>query len=341
MNLYVYNGPLQYFLCRLIQTAGGGGPSRGIQYTECGDFSEVFSEIDALMGVKPLESIQFRLDDELSRIGPVDRLFLSNRFNPSEIEIYLQLKHKTKRVCAFEDGLSLYLKHCFFNPDWRDDNYRQVLHDKYRLFLRQYVGGRHSKLRPHYLTSGVFDEFHSIFQDIPGKRLFSKWVSIAPAFRSLANTGPLRESLQGALVLSQSLTTDGLVRPDDYVGFLKELTQDLVQRNGLVYFKPHPRDPSAVVEAMSGVPGCALLPRAYQRAPVELLLAKHPGVTAYGFWSSSLAYAAGGLDRKAYTFAPTFMNHVQSGAKLAHLWGSMEPILRRYGVSTYVPGGVA
>lgn len=341
MNLYVYNGPLQYFLCRLIQSTFDGDAALGIQYTECGDFSAVFAEIDALMGVKPLKSIKFGLDDDLSHIGPVDRLFLSNRFNPCEVEIYLQVKRKTRRICAFEDGLSLYMDHCFFNPIWRDDNHRQVLHDKYRLFLRQYVGGRHSKLRPFYLTAKVFDEFHSIFQDIPGRRLFAKRVSLAPAFRALADTGPAQEPLRGALVLSQSLTTDGLVDAQDYMAFLKELTQDLVLRNGSVYFKQHPRDPADVVESLSGVPGCSLLPRAYQRAPVELFLAKHPGVTAYGFWSSTLAYAAGGLDRTAYTFAPSFMRQVRSEPKLAHLWGSMEPILRRYGVSTYVPGGGA
>jgi len=337
MNLYVYNGPLQYFLCRLIQSTFDGDSALGIQYTDCGDFTEVFAEIDALMGVKPLESIQFRLVDDLRCIGPVDRLFFSNRFNPSEVEIYLKLRKATKRFCAFEDGLSLYINYCFYRPDWNDDNHRIVAENKIKLWMRNSGLSRFRSVKPYFLVSKVYDEYYSIFPDIPGRRSSSKWVSLAPAFRNLEKIGSNCDPLSGALILSQSLVADDFVSADEYLNFIALVINDLILKNSIVYFKQHPRDPDWLVKELTSIPGCKLLPLTYQRVPVEILLAQHPAITPYGFWSSSLAYASGGLLRKAYTFAPAFMSHIKPSYKLLSLWGSMEKLLMKYEVSTYTP----
>jgi hypothetical protein len=337
MNLYVYNSPLQYFLCRLIQTNFNGDAALGIQYTDCGDFSDVFTEIDALMGVKPMQSIKFGLDNDLSHIGPVDRLFSSNRFNPSEVEIYLKLRKATKQFCAFEDGLSLYVDYSSYWPEWIDNNHRTVAKNTIKLWMRNSGLSLFKSVKPYYLGSKVYDEYHSIFPDIPGRRLSSKWISLAPALRNLEKSGSICDPLHGALILSQSRAADDFASADEYLSFISLVINDLLQNNSTVYFKQHPRDPDWLVNELTSIPGCKLLPPTYQRVPVEILLAQHPAITPYGFWSSSLAYASGGLLRKAYTFAPAYMSRIKPSCKLLSLWTSREKLLRKYAVSTYTP----
>lgn len=330
-DYYVYNGPLQYFLSRLIDEKCAGSRSVGIQYTDCGDFSSVFREIDNVLGLPKREEIRFQNGVSLP-FASSDRIFLSNRFNPTEIELFRLARGRVGKVCAFEDGLALYIRHNFRNPTWHDRNLSMRAKNLVKEFALL-VGWPFSGL-PSFFPVSAFDEFYSMFGEIPGRRRSSKWVDMSSCLRELKNGSSNGRRVSGTLILSQSIVNDGLANEADYVAFLKGLVRDLSSDGRKIFFKPHPRDSDAVRLAMSSESSCVPLPTSYQNIPVEIFLAINPDVDVYGFWSSALAYSSGVLGQKAYTFAPIFLrgNHMTRPG-LGELWRSVSPLLKRHGVN--------
>jgi hypothetical protein len=328
-TLFVFNGPLQYLLCRIIERCLGGDKSLGIQYLDCGDFSSVFREIDSLLGLKPLNTIVHRAKAEIT-VGEIDRVFYSNRFNQSEVELHLQTKRRARLTCAFEDGLSLYLSHCFIRPEWHDENYPLVLKNKAREIRRSV---QRSSPLPDYFSASQFDEVYSIFPEVPFRHSGTRRISIGSPFKAALTSGePSAES--GALLLSQSLATDRFLSEEKYEAILHRLCVQILREHGSLYVKPHPRDPQGVLERVLAIPGCRLLPEEYRRVPAEIYIARRPRMAVYGFWSSTLAYSAGIFGARAYTFAPALVETLGNNA-LSAIWGSMGPILLRHGVTPY------
>ncbi|WP_294639491.1 polysialyltransferase family glycosyltransferase [uncultured Aquabacterium sp.] len=330
-DYFVYNGPLQYFLCKLIADERGLHNAVGIQYTDCGDFASVFSEIDALLGGRKFDSLRFSSGSRFD-FSPEDSVFLSNRFNPSEVEIYLAAKRRSSRICGFEDGLALYLPHSFKHPSWNDGNKYIVAKNITKTFLRK-VGVSGVGLPSYFPLSG-FDAFYSMFENIPGKEVSIPWYDLKPALRAIRDRSPERGELSGSLILSQSLVTDGLAAEATYLKFLKSLVHRLTSSGETVYFKPHPRDPVSVQELVNSIPGCRPLPEEFKRVPVEIFVAMNPEVELYGFWSSALAYSSGVFQQRSYSFAQVFFDSFDGDGDVAvrAVWDSVRPILEGCGV---------
>lgn len=332
-SVYVFSSPLQYFLCRLIALEYPSRVTKGIQYIELGDFSAVFQQIDNLMGPCPFEMSQFSIGDKLPPEN-IDRLFLSNRFNQSEIEILLQVGSKAKELCAFEDGLSLYISHNFREASWNDQNTLLVAKNWAKEFVRNHTNFRNKNIRPYYFSTKRYDSFFSIFPDIPGRRENSKLYSIKPVFQSLSD--PDQGKFEStAIILSQSLVKDEFISSTDYIEAMIALIRDISTKHAKIIFKAHPRDDTKMIEAIMSQSGCTELPEEYRKVPVELYLAKNRHVTTYGFWSSSLPYAAGGLGMNAFTFAPELVRLGKHSPSLPKTWKSMEQVLIRHGVKKY------
>jgi hypothetical protein len=332
--LYVFASPLQYFLCRLIERAYPSAEPLGVRYTSAGDFAAAIADIDKLLGPAPFATITYAIGDHFEP-GPTARAFFSNRFNPTEVELFLLLSERGARFCAYEDGLSLYIDHFFLHPSWRDDNRALAARNKLKLLLRRYTNFRDGDVRPSFFPLRAFDSFYSIFPDIPGRSPQSAWYPLAPALLALATEQPVQD--RAALVLSQSLVTDGFVDQDTYCQFLIARIEELREQFSRVCFKPHPRDGEELVQRVLRATGCELLAPAFERVPVELYLSSHPATSVYGFWSSSLVYAAGAMGLRAQSFAPLLARGARVRPSFAATWSAMEPKLARYGVESYAP----
>jgi hypothetical protein len=265
----------------------------------------------------------------------MDRLFLSNRFNPTEVEIYLLQRFQAQHLCAYEDGLALYIDHNFREASWHDGNYPLVIKNRIKELLRQHTTYRSKNIRPLFFPKSRYDQYYSIFPDIPGRRPDAKIYPLKKAFRGLA-TGPQTNLTDTtSIILSQCLVKDGLMVEDAYIDFLSARIAEIRQTCPSVLFKPHPRDEASMIQKIIDRTGCTLLPIEFQKIPVELYLASQPNTTPIGFWSSTLAYAAKGLGRNAQTFAPALMAQGNVSSKVLSLWASMAPLLDRYGVVPY------
>lgn len=330
--VFVLNSPLQYLLANIIARHYFGGRScTFIQYTDNGDYKSAFREVDKL--VAPADGVHWITYRGRKSIAAVrcERLFFSNRFNPSEIEIFLSLKGRTEAVCAFEDGVSIYLGHNFRDPSWNDSNSALRLRNLYHSAL-WHLGRRR---RPLFFPFSAFDEVYTLFPFVPGMRQGAKWFALAEPFRD-ALKGPGGTASNACVLLSQSLVTDQLVEEQAYCEFLQRRVQELRGRYQRLYFKPHPRDPASVTERLARL-GCEALPDPYAATPVEIFLARHPGTDIAGFWSSTLMYASL-VDATPFSFGKLLMQEIEPSPALRAAWSSNERLLERFRVRDYIGG---
>jgi hypothetical protein len=333
IDAYAVSSPLQYLLARIIRSCDPGGrPAHLLQYLDNGDFADAFQRIDSVIGEPDFAAHHRFRAGEVPTGLPVRRLFLSNRFNRAEVRLHLEYRRRGVELCAFEDGLALYLGHFFLNPAWDDANTAMRLKNALKTVLGDLAG--RDRWMPLWFPFARFDAVYSVFPDVPGARPGMRRVALDEAFRRIV---PARESGEDTLlILSQSLVSDGVVELGSYLDFLRERIAAAGGTAGRVLFKPHPRDPAEVLAQMDRL-GCEPMPGEFAGVPVELYLAAYPGTRVQGFWSSTLAYA-GIFGAPAASFAPLLIARQPGNDRLRSVWQANAGHLARLGVAIQEAG---
>lgn len=339
-NLFIVNSPLQYLLSRTIaDQIFSEDENFIIQYVDNGDFSPSFEQIDRWIGRHgfsgwwkhdagaPLPSMTF------------NRVFMSNRFNPSEISIALKLRKHTDILCAFEDGISIYLSHFFLDKKKSENNIPRLVKNAAKIWL--FDSPITTQRKPDFIPFSYFSEVYSIYPEIPAMRKSAIRIPIADHFRTNCMDGDVTNadndiSQTSCLLLSQSLTTDRLLTEDELVSFISDRIGELRQRYDRVYYKPHPRDPTALQQAAARLE-VSPIPDDLRLCPVELFVARNPNTDIYGFWSSTLAYCPL-FGSAAYSFGEACMTAFPGNAALQSAWQSNRVLMDRYGVRPYLSG---
>lgn len=328
LNVAIVSSPIQYFLSRVAASRFPDVPLQLIVPLDHGDNRAVFADVDAVLGWSAVEMLPFRQGDQLA-VGPIERLFSSNRFNPLEIEILRQLRVSTRHLCAYEDGLAIYSRRSPFNKYYDDTATLRVIKMLAKMKLRQFGLIRRN---PQFLPFRIYDEVYSIFDGVPGMRHDARWFSVAESCRQLVGTRPAGEASE-CVFLSQCLTTDRMVEADDYVAFVAEVLERLRNRYEIVYYKAHPRDePAVTARVLERVP-CAQLQGAYGRIPMEIYSASRPDVDVYGFGTSALGYVAALYGVRAHTVIPAFRARFEVSPRLSAFWETSASIFRKANVT--------
>lgn len=334
-NIFVLNSPIQYLLARTIsENFFKDDENIVLQYLDSGDFGLAFDEIDDLIGSGRMgPRYRYGQAGAVNLEIPFSRIFFSNRFNSTENKILVRMRPFATKVCAFEDGLALYLGHHFLDPRIRDGNWQIPLKNALKWPLVK-LGLVSLASIQRFFPFRLFDEVYSVFPDVPGVRADARKISIADAFRKICRTTTERSS-KSCVILSQSLVVDGLVDDASYRTFLHSRMKELRESYSRIFYKPHPRDPSEY-GAILKTEGAELLPERFARVPVELFLAAHPGIHIYGFWSTTLIYASI-FDARSFSFGASLVAQAQSNKKLKRAWRQHQPVLARFDVLDYQP----
>lgn len=329
-NLFVFHSPLQYLLARTIaDQCFPDSENIGLHYNAVNDFSDIFAAIDDLIALgSTMPRATWRTGDQSVDVGSFERLFLSNRFSAEENAIRHTIGRRADRLCAFEDGIALYLGHHYLNrgkgdavsPDWAKNLLKRAM---------VAIGVLPAGFRGLYFPASAFDEVYSVFPDVPGLRQGVERHDIAQAFRRVCS---MRQNgrRNACVVLSQSLVTDGLIGRKEYESFLLSRITDLLRQYDSVFYKRHPRDGFNLQDECIAM-GCELLPESYATVPVELFLAANPGTDVYGFWSTSLIYAPL-FDAAACSFGQSIATAQSATENLVRSWEIHAPLLARHGV---------
>jgi hypothetical protein len=327
-NLFVLNTPLQYFMARLIMKTYYPEDSAILRYRDAHDYGDGYKRIDDAIG--PINFAVNEYDEKASsRLAKVQRLFICDRFNPTQVRLSWQISHN--KLCAFEDGLAFYMQGHHYSKNWNDNNLIFISKNLIKHLLQ--FAGIETRYKPSHFPFRRFDEIYSVFPRRSEQRRIVPHYSLANALSSIVR--PEGNEGQGtALVLSQSLVTDGAANIDVYADYIKDRLEELSSRYKQVYFKPHPRDSKNVVSKLLESEAVTLLPTEYQSAPVELYLAKNPKTSLYGFTSSTLAYA-NLLGVASCSFARDFETRTKTIAEFNTLLAKAAPLLEAAHVTWY------
>jgi hypothetical protein len=328
-NLLIVETPLQYLLARLIIREYCGSGSAILRYYDRNTYGDAFEIVDKTLGPREFELVEepTKLPKNLRRVG---RLFICNRYTPTQIIYSYRIRHD--HLCGFEDGMAFYMGRHPHHRWMHDRNRAAGIKNYIRLIIT--MTGASKEFKPFFFPFSRFDETYSVFPWVaPGVKAVARNYSIRQALGALSDASE-RAGAGVGLLLSQALTVDRVASAPDYTEFLVEIIQTLKKRHRTVLFKPHPRDPSALVTELVSRGGMELLPTEYQWAPVELYIATHSGTELYGFTSSPLIYASV-FGAKAWSLAEEFKRAVEPTEEYIAMLESAVPLLERAGVKMY------
>lgn len=324
-NLFILNTPLQYLMARLIISNYHPRGSAIIQYRDEHDYSDAFARINEAVGTPTPQIFEYhpKIHRQFDR---VERLFISDRFIPTQIFLSYKIRHDV--LCGFEDGIGFYIPR---HPTGYVDT-DNILRLKNLIKLLIGLSG----IRTHYQPSSfAFHRFQEIYSALPwvdhaapSAKRYSLGDALSTLARPIDNGG-----LGTGLVLSQ--TTDGLADTSYYVTYLKSRIVELKKKHDVLYYKPHPRDPSCVTNEILDMGLVTILPEKYQNSPIELYIASYPKTEVYSFVSTALLYAHL-FGAQGWSFGPSF-KFTATPQRHGEVWEAVTPLLMLAGVKWYIP----
>lgn len=328
-NIFVVGSPQQYLFARVISKFLDG-PSIFIENNSAGRFKDVFNKIDLILNMPTVSIVDYN-PIEINKMH-TNRIFIANRFNSIDIDIFLLLRKNSKIMCIYEDGIAFYLPYAFFNNTLSDNNkfLRFKNYSKYYLHAFTFIK-RH---KPNFLPMTIFDEAYIAFPD--GLKNYEGQVFyILPYLKSHLNS-PKANRLRTCVFMSQCIVKDNLTTSHEYKNYVISTLGKLKEHYDNVYYKSHPRDDNDLTTSILASSGVDTLPSPYDQIPIEIFCGHFENTDLYGFGTSALAYASTLFGSRSYTLIPSYLKAAPN-QRLADLWNDVHGLLKPYGVIEYTP----
>lgn len=290
-SVIIFSSPIQFIFALVIKSMGSEENLVGYYYDYQKSFRREYylisKQLDVNLSINPIS--------ELNRNLKIKSLYLTNRFNATEVGLAQQLNFKELKL--YEEGMNFYLDHAHYAPQLNDKNV--IL--KFKNYIKKKIGKPPSHL---YLRN--FNDVYSMFPLEVNNN-----ISLLQTFKHLLNLERISSStVKKCIVLSQWYVPDGFVELDTYKKFLKNLFLSLSQYDE-VYLKLHPREASCDYIDLYEY-GYRKINSEFENLPVELFLSKQP-MDIYGFWTSTLFYMSKlDTEMRIYTLLPRFQYYLKT-----------------------------
>lgn len=328
-NIFVVGSPQQYLFAKVISNALDG-TSIFIENDSAGRFKDTYNKIDIILDMPTIPIIDYN-SIEINKMH-TNRIFISNRFNSIDIDIFLLLRENSKIMCIYEDGIAFYLPYAFFNNTLSDNNKILRFKNYSKYYLHAFTSIK--RYKPNFLPMTIFDEAHIAFPDSL-KKYEGRVFDILPYLKSHLHS-PKSNRLRTCVFMSQCIVKDNLTTSQAYKNYVISNLCKIREHYDNVYYKPHPRDDNDLTTSILASSGVDTLPSPYDQIPIEIFCGHFENTDLYGFGTSALAYAATLFGSRSYTLIPSYLKAVPN-QRLADLWSDVHGLLKPYGVIEYTP----
>lgn len=286
-NIFIFSSPLQFlFSCIISLNLKNVGIIEGYYYIYDRNFTEVYSKILMLLKA-PFDSIKSLSSLDIDNLNEDDQIFLGNRYNKVEVDLYYKLNKHISNIFLYEEGFNIYLKHHFNNKELSDYNIKTLIKNRVKLFL-----GKTPSLIP-------LNNFNRVYSTFPLDHLRNKFKWNKIEFLK-QNHFKSKKISNKCIFLSQTMVEDGYINELNFLKFIELVLNKLEKKYDVIYFKPHPRNCNDLIKKILKLRDkMDIFPEKYQDLPAEFFLMEN-NIDTYGFSSSTLLYASGLFKIKSF-----------------------------------------
>lgn len=321
-NIIIFSSPLQFlFGCIISLNLKNKGVTEGYYYIYEKDFSKVYSKILKYLKV-PFDSIDLLSNLDIDSIQENHQIYLGNRFNSVEVDLYFNIKKHTNNIYLYEEGFNTYLKHHFNNKALSDYDVKTTIKNSFKLLLGK---------RPSLIPLRKFKKIYTTFP-VDHLRNQSKWNKIEFLKQNHSDSKDILND--SCIFLSQTLVEDGFINEIDFLIFIDLVLLELAEKYNVIYFKPHPRNSDVLIDRiLKSNDKICFIPEYYQDLPAELFLMNN-NIDTYGFSSSTLLYASGLFQIKSFQCIEELIRLYPS-KKLNEFYSSVKPFFLKNNIEKF------
>lgn len=321
-NIFIFSSPLQFlFACIISLNLKNKAVIEGYYYIYDKNFINVYSKILQFLKA-PFDNIQILSNLDIDNLKEDDQIFLGNRFNKVEVDLYYKLKKHVKNIFLYEEGFNTYLRHHFNNNELSDYNIKTFIKNRVKLFI-----GKTPSLIP-------LNNFNKVYSTFPLDHLRnkSKWNKIE--FLKQNHLNSKNNFSDDCIFLSQTIVEDGFINKLEFLKFIELALSELAKKYTVIYFKPHPRNSNELIDKILKLNyKICFLPDHYQDLPAEFFLMEN-NIDTYGFSSSTLLYASSLFQIKTFQCLEELIRLYPS-KKLNYFYSSVEPFFLKNNIEKF------